>query len=162
MKLYSSKSIDHLVKSLDMANSIPSETESSTVDLLIGNDYYLDIILIQKIEVQPGLYLLATKLGLILTGRSSEIDSEGKEINMLILTYGYNMTSTVVFQSIDDATPTKPSLEDFWNMESIGVSDKPETTIDETIKTHFKETLQFKDGRYQVKWPWQGTNSRFA
>ena len=34
-----------------MADSIPSETESSVVDLLIGNDYYLDIILTQEIEV---------------------------------------------------------------------------------------------------------------
>lgn len=75
---------------------------------------------------------------------------------MLILTYGHNLTSTNVFQSLDEATPTKPNLEDFWNLESVGVCDKPETTIDETIKTNFKEALQFKDGRYyHVKWPWK-------
>ena len=58
-----------------MADSIPSQTESSTVELLIGSDYYLDIILSQKIEVQPGLYLLASKLGWKLTGRTSEAES---------------------------------------------------------------------------------------
>ena len=51
-----------------MADTIPTETESSEIELLIGNDYYLDIILSQKIEIQPGLYLLASKLGWIWTG----------------------------------------------------------------------------------------------
>ena len=84
-KFHSSENLDHLVRSLDTADSIPSETESSTVELLIGNDYYLDIILSQKIEVQPGLYLLASKLGWILTGRTSEVKSELNQTNMLIL-----------------------------------------------------------------------------
>ena len=62
MTLCSSKNMEHLVKSLDLADTIPFETKSSTVELLVGNDYYLDIILPQKIEVQPGLYLLSSKL----------------------------------------------------------------------------------------------------
>ena len=52
----------HLVKSVDLADTITLETASSTVELLVGNDYYLDIILPKKIEVQPGLYLLFSKL----------------------------------------------------------------------------------------------------
>ena len=63
------------MRSLDMADTIPSQTESSSVELLIGSDYYLDIILSKKIGVQPGLYLLASKLGWILTGRTSEAES---------------------------------------------------------------------------------------
>ena len=63
LRMCNSQNIDHLVRSLDMADTIPSETETSAIELLIGNDYYLDIILSQKIEVQPGLYLLASKLG---------------------------------------------------------------------------------------------------
>ena len=50
---------------------------SSSVELLIGNDYYLDIILPQKIEVQAG----------ILSGRTSEITNETSEAsNESILT----------------------------------------------------------------------------
>ncbi|MCG8078471.1 MAG: hypothetical protein JAY75_19800, partial [Candidatus Thiodiazotropha taylori] len=60
-----------------------------------------------------------------------------------------------VFQSVDNVIPTKPDLEDFWNIESIGIIDNLITTNDELAKKRFKETLTFKDGRYQVTWPWK-------
>ncbi|MCG8049164.1 MAG: hypothetical protein N0E48_26780, partial [Candidatus Thiodiazotropha endolucinida] len=142
LKFCDSQNIDHLVRSLDMADTIPSETESADVELLVGNDYYLDIILTQKIEVQPGLYLLASKLGWILTGRTTEGVSNQEETSMLTLTYGTNITSTSVFQSVDNVIPTKPDLEDFWNIESIGILDNLITTNDEVAKKRFKETFQ--------------------
>ena len=156
LRFYDSQNIDHLVKSLDMADTIPTETESFDIELLIGNDYYLDIILSQKIEIQP--YLLASKLGWILTGRTHEFESSADETNMLILTYGINLTQTDVYQTLDSVTPTKPDLEDFWNIESIGILDKTDTTNDEMVKKRFKETLTYKNGRYQVTWPWKEEN----
>lgn len=116
MKFYPTENLEHLVKSLDMAHTIPTESESSSVELLIGNDYYLDIILSQKIEVQPGLYLLAPKLGWILTGVN--------ETNMLILTYGTNIINNSIFTNVDKAIPVKPDLEDFWNNEIIGQTNR--------------------------------------
>ena len=56
-----------------LADDIPIERETSSVELLIGNDYYLDIILPQKFEAQSGLYMLGSKLGWILSRRTSEI-----------------------------------------------------------------------------------------
>ena len=61
------------------------------------------------------------------------------ESNMLILTYGTNATKTNVFTSLDDATASKPDLEDFWNTESIGVYDNPKTTNDEIVMKNFKD-----------------------
>ena len=131
LKFCKSQNIDHLVRSLDMADTIPSETESAAVELLVGNDYYRDIILSQKTEVQAGLYLLVSKLGWILTGRTNECESSADKTNMLILTYGTNITSTSVHQFIDNVTPTKPDLEDFWNIETTGILDYPNITNDE-------------------------------
>ena len=136
-----------------MADTISSETETFTVEILVGNDYYLDIILSQKI--QPGLYLLASKLGWILTGRTSEVESEFNQINMLILTYGTNVSNTSVFTSIADVTPSKTDLEDFWNIESIGVYHNPRVSNDEMAIRNFKETITFENGRYQVTRPWK-------
>ena len=57
-----SEHLEHLMKNVELADSIPSENESSTIELLISNDFYLDLILSQKIEIQPVLYLLGSKL----------------------------------------------------------------------------------------------------
>ena len=159
MKLCTSENMQHLVSSLDMADSIPTESESSSIELLIGNDYYLDILLSQKIEIQPGLYLLASKLGWILTGRTSEINSETEVTSMLsILTYGNNITKSCVFTNVDRVNERKPDLEDFWNVESIGVLDNPNSTNDEIAKENFKQTVRFEEGRYQVTWPWKDSD----
>ena len=104
------------------------------MDVLIGNDYYLDIILSQKIEIQTGLYLLASKLGWMLTGRTSETERHMTETSMLTLTYGTNVTKTNLFTNLDEVIPKTPDLEDFWNVESIGVIDKRPLSNDEKAK----------------------------
>ena len=71
--LKSFRNWDYLWGEFPLADDLPKETESSSVELLIGNDYYLDIILPQKTEVQAGLYMLGSKFGWILSGRTSEI-----------------------------------------------------------------------------------------
>ena len=120
-----------------MADTIPSETETSTVELLIGNDYYLDIILSQIIEVQPGLDLIASKLGWIMTGRTSKVRNRAKIRNRYnhapyltksnqssikpICLRDKRLKHKRFFTSIDDVTPSRTDLEDFLNIESIGV-----------------------------------------
>ena len=70
--------LGHLVKSIALADTLPTNCEMTRVTLLLGNNYYLDIVLSQKMEVLPGLYLLSSKLGWILAGR---VISEDNEIN---------------------------------------------------------------------------------
>ena len=69
-----------------LADTIPNEQENTTIDLLVGNDYYLDFILPQKVEIQPGLYMLGSKVGWILAGRTSDEGEEMVEQNMLVIT----------------------------------------------------------------------------
>ena len=61
--LKSFRNWDYLWGEFPLADDLPKEIEPSSVELLIGNDYYLDIILPQKIEVQAGLYMLGSKWG---------------------------------------------------------------------------------------------------
>ena len=79
---------EYLWKDNALADTLPTEIESSTIDLLIGNDYYLDLILPQKVEIQQGLYMLGSKLGWILAGRTSESVKTTEEQSLLVLTYG--------------------------------------------------------------------------
>ncbi|VDI29698.1 Hypothetical predicted protein [Mytilus galloprovincialis] len=62
-------------------------------------DYYLDLILSHKVEIQPGLYLLASKLGWIVTGRTRETYEEKSETGLLIL------SNTSSFEISDIETP---------------------------------------------------------
>ncbi|XP_045206117.2 uncharacterized protein LOC123558303 [Mercenaria mercenaria] len=159
VQIEESKNIYDLLNNVELADTLPRENERSTIELLIGNDYYLDFILPQKIEVQKGLYLLNSKLGWILTGRSGEIEVDKNDTSMLILTYGTNIGNTNVFTSIDKVVPSKPDLEDFWNMESIGVYDNDKKPDDKIAMEKFQKTLKFQDGRYQVTWPWKEDNT---
>ena len=45
--------LEHLVKYVELADSIPSENEISTIEFLLGNDFYLDLVKSQRIEVPP-------------------------------------------------------------------------------------------------------------
>jgi len=103
-----------LTRYLQMADTIPTDKESETLELLIGNDYYLDLINSEKIEVIQGLYLVSSKLGWILSGRArtSEIQKDD-DISMLIMTHGTQISETSVFSSIDSSVPQKSDLEDF-------------------------------------------------
>ena len=97
-----------------LADDVPYERETSSVEILIGNDYYLDIRLPQKFEVQRGLYMLGSKLGWILAGRTSETAEEKAEPSMLILTYGSEIArETAMLTGMDRSHPVQPNVEDF-------------------------------------------------
>ncbi|XP_052764085.1 uncharacterized protein LOC128206006 [Mya arenaria] len=150
-----SKQMEHLINSVDLSDTIPRAQETTTIDVLIGNDYYLDIVLPQRIEIEPGLYLLSSKLGWILTGRLSEVESGTDTLSMFVLTHGTDITKQITFSSLDASIPTKPDLEDFWNIESIGIIDNVDKSDDDIAMRKFQDTVRFDDGRYQVTWPWR-------
>lgn len=143
-----SETLKYLVHTVDLADTIPIQTESTEVDFLIGNDYYLDLILPQQIPVQSGLYLLGSKLGLILTG-STGGRGDKLHINMLTLTHG-SLTSAVTFINVDDKLHAKPDLEDFWN-----IVDKEIKPDDQIAMDNFRKSVIFEDKRYRVTWPWK-------
>ena len=62
---------------------------------------------------------------------------------------------------VDTSLPTKPDLEDFWRLESIGIHDSPDDSSNEEKKLlkHFNETIRYADGRYSVTWPWKHDKS---
>ena len=121
------------MSSLELVHDVPKMLESSSVDVLIVKDYYLDIIMSQRIEVQPGLYLLSSKLGWILTGRLGDHDLTMNETNMLILTYDNDVTGTQSLSSIDSVHPQKPELEDFWKVKSLEILDNSTTSTDKMV-----------------------------
>ena len=78
VNLKSVKNREYLWKEFSLADDFPNVRDTSSVDLSIGNDYYLDTMLPQKI--QTGLYMLGSKLGWILAGRTAETVGKTAEL----------------------------------------------------------------------------------
>ena len=55
-----------------LADTLPHYPESSTIDMLIGNDCYFDLLEPQKLDVGDGLFLFNSKLGWILGGQTED------------------------------------------------------------------------------------------
>lgn len=91
--------------------------------MLVGNDCYLDIIQPERIQVQPGRYLLSSTLGWILSGRiqSDNNGNDFKDPDMLFLTYGNNIPDHNQFASVESILLNKTEMENFWDIESIGI-----------------------------------------
>ena len=79
------------------------------MDLLIGNDNYLDMIFPQKIEIQPGLNMLGSKSGWVISGRTRVTTENTTESNMLILTHEQQIQKETTFLTcVDKLLPMKP------------------------------------------------------
>lgn len=154
LAIYKKDAFKSLSRHLKLADQVPVKAEAGTIDLLIGNDFYLDIIQSERIQIEDGLYLLSSKLGWILTGRT-DVNGEIDDMSMLILTPGRTLNDSCLFSEVDRSLPNKPDIEDFWNMEAIGITDSDSLSRDETAMKHFQENIMFEDGRYNVTWPWK-------
>ena len=66
--------------SSDVRASLPADirladdettTQPQAVDILVGNDYFQDFILPERHQLRPGLHAVRTRLGWIVSGRTS-------------------------------------------------------------------------------------------
>ena len=51
-----------------LADVLPTQSECYPVEMLVGNDYYFDLLLPRKIDLRPGLCLFQSRLGWIVGG----------------------------------------------------------------------------------------------
>ena len=145
-----------------LADSLPCQAESSTIEMLIGNDYYFELLQPRKIDFGEGLFLFYSKLGWILSGQVHCNAEENNEPSLLVSTIGsvprgLNV-NTYMLTNIDLSLESKPNLEHFWSLESIGINESPLTVDDDQAIDSFNKTIKFVDGRYLVTWPWKEPN----
>ena len=145
-----------------LADSLPCQTESSAIEMLIGNDHYFELLQPRKIDLGEGLFLFHFKLGWILGGQVHNTTEEVSESGLLVTTVGLVLRgikmNTHMLTSIDHSLESKPNLEHFWSLESIGITDSPVAADDDQALDNFNKTFKFVDGRYLVSWPWKELN----
>lgn len=156
---FNPEKFSHLLKDIPLADSVPSTKETANIELLLGNDYYCDIFSgdIAMKAVSPRLNLMESKLGWILTGRIKCQDDK-PDSSITMLTYTSSPISVHLSAQSDDKQPLteqKIQLEEFWQLETLGIREPVQENEDDKALQKFNETLQFEDGRYQVTWPWK-------
>ena len=140
-----------------LADSLPRQVESSSIGVLIGSDYYHDIISSEKVQIQEGLYVVRSKFGWIICGRTTGNEQDSMENSMLVMTYSQSniLPDTHHLIKIEDSLQVQPNISDLWKLEAIGIKPYEEKRADEEVMRHFQSTVMRKDDRYQVAWPWR-------
>lgn len=135
--------------SIDLAAD--DESTGEGIDLLIGNDYYFSFIRNERIKFQENLYLINTDFGWIISGSFEETRGDNA---MTIVTYCQCHSPGCPYFSEPDLPLRSIDTKFLWALESIGITDSPNTTREEGAVKHFNETVMYRNGRYEVKWPW--------
>lgn len=140
------------LKGLNLADSSLIENDHDIIDILIGADYYYDIVMGEIVRGESGPVAVNSKLGWILSGPSNEADSDNS-ISMSHLVIERNaptlLDSSHVLNQDDNIIN---NLRRFWDTESIGITEQP------TVKpTEFLQDVRFNgdEGRYEVGLPWK-------
>ena len=120
--------------------------------LHICSDYYLELITAEKIELEPGLYLLGSKLGWILSGRFGKRTCNESSASMLIFCCPNQTTLEPILLSENSLVLSDQNIDDFWRLENVGIKDP---LIDSDNNKALQHSSTLKDNRYHVTWPWR-------
>uniref|UniRef100_A0A914WWH6 Integrase catalytic domain-containing protein n=1 Tax=Plectus sambesii TaxID=2011161 RepID=A0A914WWH6_9BILA len=140
--------------SRNLAEDIPMKNEVIIPDILIGSDYFWEFLESKEtIKCPSGLYLIPSKVGILIGGKQ-ETKEKNKNSNMhTILTsaeekWNFN-------PKINPSKIAIRNVEEFWSLEAIGIKDSPDTKDDDLALQQLDDTIMFNNGRYNVKWPWK-------
>ena len=101
-----------------LADTLPSKVEYISIEILIGNDYYFDLLLPRKMELGGGLSLVQSKLGWILGGRYQATNDVTELPTLMVNTLGMAplgaKVTTHMFSAVDASLLTRPNLDQAW------------------------------------------------
>ena len=123
-----------------MKNNDGDLVESQFVkpDILTGVDCYWELIDLSLDKTSEGLYVVPTKLGKAITGKIEKCDA-------------VRTTNMVACYNVSDA------VESFWDLKSSGITDSPSTVDNDEALKQFHQSLEFRDYRYIVSWPYRSS-----
>ena len=136
-----------LLHNLQLANTLPKKYEEMPIDLLIGNDYYYDLITLERIELASRLYLTGSRLSWIISGCVNCTNMLKSQTTLFV----NNMLSSYELLTFEETSYHNMMISAPWN---IPIDD---TLIDDgkQILQQFKNTLMFHDSRYFVTGVWK-------
>lgn len=132
---------------------------SSCIDMLLGAEYYTNLIISAHPIIQGSPAAVPSKLGWLLIGRVNSNTTKSNQIN--------KSTSLFIYNHED---PISTQLQRFWEIEDVDGSTKIENPEDLECEEHFQRThSRDETGRYIVRLPFKrnqppqlGTNELVA
>ena len=117
------------------------------MNILIGSDYYWQLVTGHVIHGNDGPTAMHTQLGWILSGPVKGAPPNSHS--------NVNIASTHVLRCSTQPIPSpevtiEANLKRFWELESIGISPDERSVYEE-----FLSTVTHRDGRYEVHLPWK-------
>ena len=110
--------------------------ESRGIDVLVGSDYYWNLVTGKILSGPSGPTALETRLG---CGPATLIDGCEDPATLVTHTLAVNVP-----EQLDER------LRSFWDVESLGNCDEVSSVTEE-----FDKNITFRDGRYEVPLPWK-------
>ena len=141
------------LQDLDLADACSSE-QSSDVDMLIGSDYYWDVIIGDLKRGGNGPVAVSSKFGSLLSGpMKSKRGEDGYTVTNLAIE-GLRKVELISEQHTDEHdSELDKDLRLFWDTEAIGIMEEAESISSQQCFVDLK--FDWTQGRYQVSLPWK-------
>ena len=134
---------NHLL-SLDLADHSDGNAQLP-VDMLIGCDYYWDLVTGSICRSEGGPTAIHTKLGWVLSGPTLSSNLAMRSATTCSTTHLLRVDCQTL-----ESTQLEQQLRSFWELESLGIHEEEKTLYDD-----FASDIMFQDGRYKVFLPWK-------
>nr|CAD2206936.1 unnamed protein product [Meloidogyne enterolobii] len=100
----------------------------------------------ERTEVAPGIYVIQTAFGPVVGGESDMSPYGGRPSHSMI----------AIGKSNIDQMPPSNIIEEFWNLEGIGITEDPGADDDQIAVKQLESSIaQDNEGRYTVSWIWR-------
>ncbi|CAB4032858.1 uncharacterized protein LOC113680502, partial [Paramuricea clavata] len=133
-------------------NILEGRQNDSSIDILIGADYYFDILTGEMVRGESGPVAVNSDFGWVVTGPTSDTESCSKVsgVHLLIEEQGSLLTPSP-FALREDESELSKCLSQFWEIESMGINEEKVT------KEEFLKDIRYleNEARYEVSLPWK-------
>jgi hypothetical protein len=127
-----------------------SEIGQDSIDILIGSDHYWDFVTGESIRGEFGPIAINSTFGWLLSGPTNvqeALHDSRVTSNLIISGEPFNETS--------ETDKITNMLRDFWETESIGITDEINSATQLPLKAKRNEEITFNGRNYEVALPWK-------
>ena len=134
-------------------NILEGQQSDSSIDILIGSDYYFDILAGEIVRGESGPVAINSEFAWVVRGPTNDtVSGSGtSSVHLLIEEPDHPYPTPMKFAGKEDESELSNLLRRFWEIESMGITEK------EVTKEEFLKDIQYieDESRYEIKLPWK-------